>query len=100
MVAITLVYNEEVEKVEEFIIVCRLYSKMKIRNITIKEQIQWILFYMQKELADMWKENILEDLETEIKKKIWEKRWRSSKSSKTQKRKTRGKNYERIYIGI
>ena len=55
---------------------------------------------MQKELADMWKENILEDLETEIKKKIWEKRWRSSKSSKTQKRKTRGKNYERIYIGI
>ena len=66
MVAITLVYNEEVEKVEEFIIVCRLYSKMKIRNITIKEQIQWILFYMQKELADMWKENILEDLETEI----------------------------------
>lgn len=100
MVAITLVYNEEVEKVEEFIIVCRLYSKMKIRNITIKEQIQLILFYMQKELADMWKENILEDLETEIKKKIWEKRWRSSKSSKTQKRKTRGKNYERIYIGI
>ena len=100
MVAITLIYNEEVEKVEEFIIVCRLYSKMKIRNITIKEQIQWILFYMQKELADMWKENILEDLETEIKKKIWEKRWRSSKSSKTQKRKTRGKNYERIYIGI
>ena len=74
MVAITLVYNEEVEKVEEFIIVCRLYSKMKIRNITIKEQIQLILFYMQKELADMWKENILEDLETEIKKKIWEKR--------------------------
>ena len=33
-------------------------------------------------------------------KKIWEKRWRSSKSNKTQKRKTRGKNYERIYIEI
>ena len=66
MVATILVFNGEVKKVEEFIIVCRLYLKMKMRNITIEEQIQWILFYMQKGLADVWKENILEDLETEI----------------------------------
>jgi len=66
VVATILVFNGEVEKVEEFIIVCRLYLKMKIRNITIEEQIQWILFYMQKGLANVWKENILEDLETEI----------------------------------
>ena len=29
----------------------------------MKKQIQWVLSYIQGELADIWKENILEDLE-------------------------------------
>ena len=29
----------------------------------VKEQIQWILLYVQEGSADIWKENILEDLE-------------------------------------
>ena len=32
----------------------------------MEKQIQWILSYMQGGLADMWKENILEDLEREL----------------------------------
>ena len=29
----------------------------------MEEQIQWMLSYVQEEVADVWKENILEDLE-------------------------------------
>ena len=29
----------------------------------MKEQVQWILLYIQEELVDIWKENIIEDLE-------------------------------------
>ena len=31
----------------------------------MEEQIQWILSYIQDESADIWKENIIEELETE-----------------------------------
>jgi len=36
---------------------------MKMRETTVEEQVQWIFSYIQKESADVWKENILEDLE-------------------------------------
>ena len=29
----------------------------------MEEQIQWMLLYVQEEVVDVWKENILEDLE-------------------------------------
>lgn len=32
----------------------------------VEKQVQWILTYVQRELADIWKENILENLETGI----------------------------------
>lgn len=35
-----LVFNREAEKVEEFIIVCRLYLRIKMREVTVKKQIQ------------------------------------------------------------
>lgn len=34
-----------------------------MRKETVEEQIQWILSYVQRELANIWKENVLEDLE-------------------------------------
>jgi len=40
------VFNGEVEKAEGFIIACRLYLKIKMREATVKEQIQWILSYI------------------------------------------------------
>jgi len=41
----------------------KLYLRMRIRGATVEQQIQWILLYMQRELVDVWKENILKDLE-------------------------------------
>ena len=39
---------------------------MRMREAAVEEQIQWVLSYMQRGLADIQKENILEDLEAEI----------------------------------
>jgi len=57
------VFNEEASRVGGFIMVCRLYLRMGMRRISVEEQIQWVLLYIQRELADVWKENVLEDLE-------------------------------------
>ena len=35
---------------------------MKMRGAAVEEQIQWVLLYVQGGLADIWKENMLEDL--------------------------------------
>ena len=34
-----------------------------MREVPLEEQIQWILSYMQGGAADVWKENVLEELE-------------------------------------
>ena len=46
-----------------FIIACKLYIHMKMRGVAVEEQIQWVLLYVQGGSADIWKENMLEDLE-------------------------------------
>jgi len=56
------IFNREVKKVGDFIIVCRLYLRIKLREAIVEEQIQWVLSYVQGGLVNMWKENILEDL--------------------------------------
>ena len=58
------IFNGEAGKIEGFIMVCRLFLRMKLRGTSVEEQVQWVLSYMQGELADMWKENIMEELET------------------------------------
>ena len=60
------VFDRTPEKTSGFIMVCKLYIRIKMREVAVKEQIQWILSYVQGELADLWKENILEDLEGEL----------------------------------
>jgi len=54
------------EKVSEFIIAYRLFIRIRIREDIEEEQIQWILSYIQGCSADVWKENVLEDLEVEV----------------------------------
>ena len=59
------VFDGEAVRVEEFITACKLYLRMKMRDTIVEEQIQWILSYVQGGSADVWKENVLKDLETE-----------------------------------
>jgi len=57
------VFNRTSSKVSGFVMAYRLYIKMKMREVAVEKQIQWVLSYVQDGLADIWKENMLEDLE-------------------------------------
>ena len=59
-IAKPLVFSRKAEKVGGFIM---SYLKIKMRRATVEEQIQWILLYVQEGSADIWKKNLLEDLE-------------------------------------
>jgi len=43
--------------------VCRLFLRMKMKGNTVEEQVQWVLSYVQGGLADVWKENVMEEIE-------------------------------------
>ena len=63
-VAKLAIFNGEAERVGGFITICRLYIKIKLRGNTVEEQIQWILTYVQGRSADVWKENMMDKLES------------------------------------
>ena len=58
------IFNGEAAKVGGFITVCRLFLRIKLRGVTVEEQVQWILSYVQEGSADVWKENVMEELES------------------------------------
>jgi len=62
-VAKPAIFNGEAGRVEGFVIMCRLYLKMKMREAVVEEQVQWVLSYVQGGSADVWKENVMEELE-------------------------------------
>jgi len=62
-VAKPAIFNGEAEKVGGFIMACRLFVRMKMRGNTVEEQVQWVLSYVQEGSADIWKENVMEELE-------------------------------------
>ena len=62
-VAKLAIFSGEAGRVGRFITACRLYIKMKLRGNTVEEQVQWVLTYVQRGSADVWKENIMDELE-------------------------------------
>lgn len=59
-----LIFNREANKILEFLMAYKLYIKIRMRDILVEKQIQWILLYIQRVLVNIWKENILKDLES------------------------------------
>jgi len=57
------IFDGTPSKVSRFIEACRLYVKMRLREASVEEQVQWILSYVQGGSADIWKENIIEELD-------------------------------------
>ena len=57
------IFNGMLSKVAGFITVCKLYIRMRMREEPVEGQVQWILSYMQGGMAEIWKENVMEELE-------------------------------------
>jgi len=58
------IFNREAGRVGGFISACKIYIKNKLRGETMEGQVQWALSYVQGGLADVWKENLMEELES------------------------------------
>ena len=57
-------FDETPSKVSGFIEACSLYIRMRLRDVPVEKQVLWILFYVQGGSADIWKENMMEEITT------------------------------------
>ena len=47
------VFNRTLSKILEFVMVYRLYIRMKMRRVAVEKKIQWVLSYVQGGSADI-----------------------------------------------
>jgi len=57
------IFDGTTTRVAGFIIACKLYIRMRMREKTVEGQIQKILSYVQGGIVDVWKENVMDELE-------------------------------------
>ena len=57
------IFDRSLAKVGGFILACKLYIRMRMREESVEGQVQCILSYVQRGTADVWKENVMEELE-------------------------------------
>jgi len=62
-VAKPAIFNGKAGKIGGFISVCKLYIRNRMRGDTVEGQVQWVLSYVQGGSADVWKENVMEEIE-------------------------------------
>jgi len=58
-------FDRTPSKFSRFVGACKLYIRIRLRDLPVEEQIQWVLSYVQRGSADIWKENVMKELETE-----------------------------------
>jgi len=63
-VAKPAIFNGEAGRVGGFISAYKIYIRNKLRGETVEGQVQWALSYVQEGSADVWKENLIEELES------------------------------------
>jgi len=56
------VFSGKIEKVSMFINVARLYIRMKMTEEAATIQVAWVLSYVQGGVAEVWKNNLLDEL--------------------------------------
>jgi len=57
------IFDGTSSKVTGFITACKLYIRIKMKEEPVEGQVQWILSYVQEGTTDVWKENVMEELE-------------------------------------
>jgi len=58
------IFNGKAGRVGVFVSACKIYIKNKLRGETVEGQVQWALSYVQGGSADVWKENLMEELKS------------------------------------
>ena len=58
------VFDGTPSKVSGFVGACRIYIRTRLREVSVKAQINWVLSFIQGGSANIWKENVLKELET------------------------------------
>jgi len=56
------VFSRRMEDVSVFINAARIYIRMKMTEETATTQVAWVLSYVQRGVAEAWKDNLMDEL--------------------------------------